>query len=226
MIKKMIIIVIIAMMYLMVLPEPVSAEHEWDHRYTISGVLTDLDGEIIRGSDVMINCSEGKTDPSLCGHNKERSDPSSVSGKFSLILHIHSSDHGKNVTLTVEGESFNHTIDLRGADGEMEEGDRSVTMDIQLSKNVSAFGFFIPYIVIGTLVSTVVIMVFKKKGIWIFKEKDTRTNSRGQNSRHVNCPKCDVLLNPFNMERHLKSVHSMKSEDISTLLGENENDAK
>ena len=50
MIKKMMIIVLISVMYLMVSIEPVSAEHEWDHRYTISGVLTGLDGEVIRGS--------------------------------------------------------------------------------------------------------------------------------------------------------------------------------
>jgi len=226
MIKKMIIIVIIAMMYLMVLPEPVSAEHEWDHRYTLNGELTNLDGGVARGSKVIIDCSEGMTDPDLCGHNDLRSDSSSFSGRYSLILHIHSTDHGKNVTIAVEGETFNHTIDLKGADGEMEEGDRLAIQDIQLSKNVSSFGFFMPYIVIGTLVSTVVLMVFKKKGIWIFKQKDTRTNSRGQNSSHVNCPKCDVKINSINLERHLKSVHSMKNEDISTLLGKNDNNAK
>ena len=226
MIKKMIIIVLISMMYLMVSPESVSAEHEWDHRYTISGQLTGLDGGVTRGSEVVIDCSEGMTDPGLCDHNDLRSDSSGFSGKYSLILHIHSADHGKNVAFTVEGETFNHTIDLKGADGEMEEGDRSVTQDIQLSKNISPFGFFMPYIIIGTLVSMGVVMILKKMNMWVFKEKDTRLNDRSGNSSHVNCPKCDARLNSFNLERHLKSVHSMKSEDISTLLEKNDNDAK
>lgn len=220
------IIVIIGMMFLMVLTEPVSADHEWDHRYTISGELTNLDGGVVRGAEVFIDCSEGMTDSSLCEHNDLRSDTSSFSGKYSLILHIHSSDHGKQVTIAVEGETFNHTIDLRGADGELEEADRFANLDIQLSKNVSSFGYFIRFIVIGALVSTVVIMVFKKTGMWIFKEKDTSTISRGRNSNHVNCPKCDASVNPLNMERHLRSVHSMKNEEISSLLGKNDNDAK
>ena len=226
MIKKMLLILLITMMYLMVSIEPVSAEHEWDHRYTISGVLTDHDGDTIRGSEVMIDCSEGKTDPSLCGHNEERGDPSSISGKFSLVLHIHSSDHGKNVTLTVEGESFSHIINLTGPDGKMEEGDRSVTMDIQLSKNISSFEFWIPFIVIGLMVSTVIVMILKKKRVWVFKEKSSRVNDRRKDSSQVDCPKCNARLNPFNLERHLKSVHSMKSEEISIFLGKNDNDAK
>lgn len=224
MIKKMIIIVLISMMYLMVLPEPVSAEHEWDHRYTLTGELTNLDGGVARGSKVIIDCSEGMTDPDLCGHNDLRSDSSSFSGKYTLILHIHSTDHGKNVTIAVEGETFNHTIDLRGADGEMEEGDRFGTQDIQLSKNVSSFGFFVPYIIIGSLVSIGVVIFLKKFNMWKFKGNDSRSNDRKQNPSHVNCPKCDVRLNPFNLERHLKSVHSMKSEDISILLGKNDDD--
>lgn len=226
MIKKTYVIVLISVLCLMVSIEPVSAEHEWDHRYTISGVLTGLDGEVIRGSEVMIDCSEGQTDPSLCGHNEERSDSSDPSGKYSVVLHIHSSDNGKNITLTVEGESFGHIINLTGADGEMEEGDRSVTMDIQLSKNISQFEYWIPFIIIGIMVSTVVVMILKKKNIGFFKEKSSRVNDRRKDSNKVDCPKCDARLNPFNLERHLKSVHSMKSEDITILLGKNDNDAK
>lgn len=220
------IIVIVGMMFLVLLTEPVSAEHEWDHRYTISGEITDLDGEVVRGAKVFIDCSEGMTDPSLCELNDSRSDSSSFSGEYTLILHVHTGDDGKQLTLSVEGETHNHTIDLKGTDDNMDEVDRLAVQDIQLSKKVSSIGYFMPFIVIGALVSTVVMMVFKKKGMWIFKEKDTSTIHKGRNPSHVNCPKCDAFVNPLNMERHLKSVHSMKNEEISLLLGKNENDAK
>ncbi len=50
------------------------AEHEWDHRYVINGEVTELSGDSASGVKVEVDCSEGATDPDLCGHNSDESE--------------------------------------------------------------------------------------------------------------------------------------------------------
>jgi hypothetical protein len=92
---------------------PAQAEHEWDHRYVIEGKVLSPDGGVMRWMTVEIDCSEDATDSSLCGNNIERADSTGFSGNYELILHIHSGDHGMKIVLDVDGQKFEHIIDLR-----------------------------------------------------------------------------------------------------------------
>ena len=196
----------------------VQAEHEWDHRYTISGKVLDLDGDAVRGVKVEIDCSPGKTDESLCDLNTERGSSTGVSGIYELVLHFHSSDHGKTLILTVEGEEFNHTIDLEGGDGEMAEEDRYVTMDLRLSSDVQVWSYFTPFIVMAFLIIFTILFIMKKKEIWIFAPKAVQTGVV-ERTDLVDCPKCDAKLRSDNMVRHLTSKHWMKEDEAKSLVG-------
>ena len=205
-------------LFLLSFTTSVQAEHEWDHRYTISGKVLDLDGDTIRGVKVEIDCSPGKTDESLCGLNAERGSSTGLSGIYELVLHFHSSDHGKTLILTVEGEEFNHTVDLEGGDGEMAEEDRYVTMDLRLNGDVPVWSYFMPFIVMTTLIIFTILFIMKKKEIWIFAPKAVLTGAV-ERTALVDCPKCDAKLRSDNMVRHLTSKHWMKEDEAKSLVG-------
>lgn len=196
----------------------VQAEHEWDHRYTISGKVLDSDGDTARGVKVKIDCSPGKTDESLCDLNMERESSTGSSGIYELVLHFHSPDHGKTLILTVEGNEFNHTIDLEGDDGEMAEEDRYVTLDLLLSNDVPVWSYFMPFIVMTVLIISTIFFIMKKKEIWIFSPKAVQTNAVGRTTL-VDCPKCDAKLRSDNIVRHLTSKHWMKEKEAKDLIG-------
>ena len=209
---------ILVTLFLLSSTTSVQAEHEWDHRYTISGKVLDLDGDTIRGVKVEIDCSPGKSDESLCSLNKERGSSTGLGGIYELVLHFHSSDHGKTLILTVEGEEFNHTIDLEGSDGEMTEEDRYVTMDLRLSSEVSVWSYFMPFIVMAILIISTILFIMKKKERWIFSPKAVQTGAV-ERTDLVNCPKCDAKLRSDNMVRHLTSKHWMKEGEAKSLVG-------
>ena len=209
---------IIVALFLLSSTTPVKAEHEWDHRYTISGKVLDLDGDTVRGVKVEIDCSPGKSDESLCSLNKERGSSTGVSGIYELVLHFHSSDHGKTLILSAEGDEFNHTIDLEGGDGKMAEEDRYVTMDIRLSTDVQVWSYFMPFIVMLILIIFTILFVMKKKEMGFFAPKATATKVV-ERSDLVACPKCDAKLRPDNMVRHLTSKHWMKADEAKALIG-------
>lgn len=210
-------LVLIAL-FLLSFTTSVQAEHEWDHRYTISGKVLDLGGDTVRGVKVEIDCSPGKTDESLCDLNAERGSSTGLSGIYELVLHFHSSDHGKTLILTVEGEEFNHTVDLEGDDEEMAEEDRYVTMDLRLNGDVPVWSYFMPFIVMTTLIIFTILFIMKKKEIWIFAPKAVLTGAV-ERTALVDCPKCDAKLRSDNMVRHLTSKHWMKEEDAKSLVG-------
>ena len=209
---------ILVTLFLLSSTTSVQAEHEWDHRYTISGKVLDLDGDTIRGVKVEIDCSPGKSDESLCSLNKERGSSTGLGGIYELVLHFHSSDHGKTLILTVEGEEFNHTIDLEGSDGEMTEEDRYVTMDLRLSSEVSVWSYFMPFIVMAILIISTILFIMKKKERWIFSPKAVQTGAV-ERTDLVDCPKCDAKLRSDNMVRHLTSKHWMKEGEAKSLVG-------
>ena len=208
---------ILVTLFLLSSTTSVQAEHEWDHRYTISGKVLDLDGDTIRGVKVEIDCSPGKSDESLCSLNKERGSSTGLGGIYELVLHFHSSDHGKTLILTVEGEEFNHTIDLEGSDGEMTEEDRYVTMDLRLSSEVSVWSYFMPFIVMAILIISTILFIMKKKERWIFSPKAVQTGAV-ERTDLVDCPKCDAKLRSDNMVRHLTSKHWMKEGEAKSLV--------
>ena len=209
---------ILVTLFLLSSTTSVRAEHEWDHRYTISGKVLDLGGDTVRGVKVEIDCSQGKSDDSLCSLNKERGSSTGLGGIYELVLHFHSSDHGKTLILTVEGEEFNHTIDLEGGDGKMTEEDRYVTMDLRLSSEVSVWSYFMPFIVMTILIIFTILFIMKKKEMGFFSPKATAIKVV-ERSDLVACPKCDAKLRSDNMVRHLTSKHWMKDDEAKALIG-------
>ena len=113
-----------------------TAEHEWDHRYTLTGIVTDANGEIATDTPVFLDCSPENADQQICGHNEGRNSTTDNNGSYLLILHIHITDHGAVIYLLVDNKTFPHVLDLEGDDGQAEEGDRMATMDIALTQEV------------------------------------------------------------------------------------------
>lgn len=141
---------------------PVGADHEWDHRFVINGEVSELSGDSAGGVKADLDCSSGATDASICGHNEDRGEKTDGSGKFSLQLHIHSGDHGKLVVLLIDGQQFNHTLDLNGPDGNPTVADREVTLEFELDHDVSKSE---KYVIIFLFLATIVapsIYFFKK----------------------------------------------------------------
>lgn len=198
----------------------VKAEHEWDHRYTIEGTIVDINGDIARGADIEIDCTEGKTTADLCGNNEDRWTSASFSGEFELQLHLHAADHGKFVVFLVDGEEFNHTISLIGDNDTMEEGDRLVSMNIKLNHEYSVFGYFLPYILLIIIVVVAFLMVIKSKKMLFFKESPGSVGKKVIQTDLIKCPKCDVELKKENVIKHLKSRHYLKQTEAVDLAAD------
>ena len=204
---------------LIIIPGMASAEHEWDHRYVISGVVTDSNGDPAAGVDVEILCGEGQTDSELCGLNTERNSETTLNGKYELTLHIHSSDHGKIIVLGILNEAFDHSIDLKGEDGEAEEGDRYVTMNITLNVEVSKLGYFTPFLIAGGMVLILILMFMKKKNKGVFSDKPIKKEVKDE-SGLVSCPKCSSKLRADNLAAHLKKQHFMSKEEAEEMAAQ------
>ncbi len=204
---------------LIIIPGMGSAEHEWDHRYVISGVVLDGDGDEAAGVNVEILCGEGQTDENLCELNAERQSETALNGKYELTLHVHSGDHGKLIVLGVLDEAFNHPIDLQGEDGQAEEGDRYVTMNITLSVEVSKLGYFTPYIIAGGMIVILALLLMKKKNKGVFSDKPAQKEQIDQ-SHLVSCPKCSSKLRADNMAAHLQKQHYMSKEEAEDLASQ------
>ena len=77
------------------LASPVAtAEHEWDHRYTLTGIVTDANGEIATDTPVFLDCSPENANQNICAHNEGRNSTTDNNGSYLLIPHIHITDHG------------------------------------------------------------------------------------------------------------------------------------
>lgn len=199
----------------------VQAEHTWEHRYTISGKITNSDGSTARGVQVGIDCGDGQTDEDLCGHNAETTVNSGLTGRYELTLHLHdTADEGKLV-LTANGDDFLHIIDMDGADGAAEEIDRYVDMDIALSGSVSQWSYFIPRLALLVVGIATILIVMKNRGWWIFKQAAVERVGKGRVPRDdlVPCPKCSAELKESNLIRHLTQKHFMQKSTAEELLG-------
>jgi len=199
----------------------VQAEHTWEHRYTISGKVSNSDGSAARGVQVGLDCGEGQTDTDLCGHNAETKVSSGLTGRFELTLHLHDTEDDGKLVLTANGDDFIHIIDMDGVDGAAEELDRYVDMDLDLSGIVSPWSYFIPRLALLFAGIATILIVMKNKGWWIFKQSQVEQIGQGRVSRDdlVSCPKCSAELKESNLVRHLTGKHFMQTSAAEALLG-------
>jgi hypothetical protein len=209
----------------------VSAEHEWDHRYTINGEVFHGNGSQASDVEVKIDCSEGKSEPSLCEENIGRTENTSMSGKFQLALHVHSSDHGLRLVLDIDGESFNHTINLNGDDGQQTEEDRTVDVEFTLDDEVFTLDDEVSksemYLIIALVAMTITVLF-----LYVIRNRKSSTNQPQGSSlkkktstpvEMARCPKCDVKVKGSNLESHLMKVHH-QSESKAKELAESVKD--
>ena len=229
-----VVIVSITLILLNGLAINVNAEHEWDHRYIINGEMYRGNGSHASDVEVKIDCSAGKSEPSLCDENLGRSGNTSASGKFQLVLHVHSSDHGLRLVLDVEGESLNLTINLNDDNGQKTEAGRTVEIVFTLDNGVFTLGEEVPtadkkapntgmYIIIALVAMTIAVpflnVMRKPKSSTI----QSRSRSSSQKKRAptsvemARCPKCDVKLKISNLESHLMKVHHQSESNAKEL---------
>ena len=202
------------------LASPVAnAEHEWDHRYTLTGIVTDANGEIATDTPVFLDCSPENANQNICGHNEGRNSTTDNNGSYLLILHIHITDHGSEIYLLVENKTFRHVLDLKGDDGQAEEGDRTATMDIDLSAPSEQKSMSNETILIGVSLGLVFILAIMMA--INFRKSDTATtksNSFQNRTDLLSCPKCDTKLKDINLVGHLMKRHFYSKTDAEEEL--------
>jgi len=205
--KKLLLTVLISLALCLTLPVS-SAEHEWDHRYTIAGIVTAANGEIATDVPVFLDCSPENANQNICGHNEGRNSTTDNNGSYSLELHIHSNDHDSVIYLLVENKSFRHVLDLEGDNGQAEEGDRTATMNIDLSEPSEQKSMSNETIIIGVSFGLVLILIMMMA--INFRKSDTDT-TKDKSFQHrtdlLTCPKCDTKLKGTNLINHLMKRH-------------------
>lgn len=201
------------------LASPVAtAEHEWDHRYTLTGIVTDANGEIATDTPVFLDCSPENANQEICGHNEGRNSTTDNNGSYLLILHIHITDHGAVIYLLVDNKTFPHVLDLEGDDGQAEEGDRIATMDIALTQEVKQSMLNETLIIGGSLVLVLILATMMAIN---FRKSDagaTKNKSSQQRTDLLSCPKCDTKLKDTNLKDHLKKRHFYSESDAEEEL--------
>ncbi len=216
--NKLLLTVLISLALCLALPAA-NAEHEWDHRYTLTGIVTDANGEIATETPVFLDCSTENANQNICGHNEGRNSTTDNSGSYLLILHIHPSDHGEVIYLLVENKTFRHTLDLEGDNGQAEEGDRTATMDIDLSAPSEQKSMSNETILIGVSLGLVFILAIMMA--INFRKSDTATtksNSFQNRTDLLSCPKCDTKLKDINLVGHLMKRHFYSKTDAEEEL--------
>ncbi len=210
----------------------VGAEHTWEHRYTIKGEVSELSGDSASGVKVEVDCSEGATDPSLCD-NAGESVKTGLSGKFTLQLHVDAGRDGNVLVLLIDGQQFNHTLDLTGSDGVAGAEDREVELKFALDHDISKTDFYvIAFLFLATIIAPTIYFVMKfrsksrgsspsskgKKGV---SGSDGRFSAGGGGKLGgmTSCPRCDVAVKKSNLAGHLTKVHTVsksKAEEIAS----------
>jgi hypothetical protein len=202
------------------LASPVAnAEHEWDHRYTLTGIVTDANGEIATDTPVFLDCSPENANQEICVHNEGRNSTTDNTGSYLLILHIHITDHGSEIYLLVENKTFRHVLDLKGDDGQAEEGDRTATMNIDLSAPSEQKSMSNETILIGVSLGLIFILAIMMA--INFRKSDTATtksNSFQNRTDLLSCPKCDTKLKNINLVGHLMKRHFYSQSDAEEEL--------
>lgn len=216
--SKSLVLAILMITTLIIGVSSVNAEHEWDHRYTISGKVTAPDGGGVLWMPVEIDCSEENgTDSSLCGHNVDRESSTGIFGNYEIILHIHTSDNGKLVVLNLDGQRIEHVLDLTGPDGEPEEGDRYVTLDLVMDHD-PGFANSVLFLLLASIIITISIALYVQQ----FRNKVSNTKqirvSRSQQVSKIECPECGTGVKARNLANHLSQVHEIEAKEASAIV--------
>ena len=204
-----------------------AADHEWDHRYSIKGTVTDSAGNTARFVDAAIDCSSGASDPDVCGHNKGRSASTGLSGEFELNLHIHVGNDGMLIVLDIDGQKFNHTLNLGGEDVQAKHDARFATLSYELDHEVDNTALYAT--VIASIIAIVLIIGFfvkrrrqKQDGISSKHHASFSSASKTVASDLVGCPRCDARLKHSNLKSHLMKKHYLKAEQAVALIVDEE----
>ena len=216
--NKLLLTVLISLALCLALPAA-NAEHEWDHRYTLTGIVTDANGEIATDTPVFLDCSPENANQEICVHNEGRNSTTDNTGSYLLILHIHITDHGSEIYLLVENKTFRHVLDLKGDDGQAEEGDRTATMNIDLSSPSEQKSMSNETILIGVSLGLIFILAIMMA--INFRKSDTATtksNSFQNRTDLLSCPKCDTKLKNINLVGHLMKRHFYSKTDAEEEL--------
>jgi hypothetical protein len=216
--NKLLLTVLISLALCLALPVT-NAEHEWDHRYTLTGIVTDANGEIATDTPVFLDCSPENANQEICVHNEGRNSTTDNTGSYLLILHIHITDHGSEIYLLVENKTFRHVLDLKGDDGQAEEGDRTATMNIDLSAPSEQKSMSNETILIGVSLGLIFILAIMMA--INFRKSDTATtksNSFQNRTDLLSCPKCDTKLKDINLIGHLMKRHFYSQSDAEEEL--------
>ena len=207
---------------------PAAADHEWDHRYSIKGTVTDSAGNTARFVDAAIDCSSGASDPEVCGHNEGRSASTGLSGEFELDLHIHVGNDGMLIVLDIDGQKFNHTLDLElDGDDQAKHDARFADVTIELDHEVDNTALYAA--IAGGLLAIVLAIGFfvkwrrqKQEGISSKHHSSFSSASKTVTSDLVGCPRCDAKLKHSNLKSHLMKKHYLKAEEAAALIGDEE----
>ena len=118
------------------------------------------------------------------------------------------------IVLDVDGQKFEHIIDLQGADGQPEEADRYVTDDLQLDSDP---GFFhtlaASFLLVALIVGSIAGLVVKMRGPKSSTESRS-TKSRSSSGDFIDCPHCSARLKPRNAEAHMLKIHRVRGYEI------------
>ena len=206
---------------------PAAADHEWDHRYSIKGTVTDSAGNTARFVDAAIDCSSGASDSEVCDHNKGRSASTGLSGEFELDLHIHAGNDGLLIVLDIDGQKFNHTVDLEGEDDQAKKDARFADLTFKLDHEVDNTALYAT--VIASIIAIALLIGYfvkrrrqKKEGISSKHHASFSSASKTVASDLVGCPRCDARLKHSNLQSHLMKKHYLKADEAKALIGDEE----
>jgi len=224
-----VVLLLITLLMLPLLAAVATAEHEWYHRYDITGTVTDPDGDPVRRKSVSLDCSSGASAPGICDGNDGRQVKTSIfTGDYTLSLHLHASDHGETIVLLVEGEQFEHVIDMEGSDGEAEERDRTSSMNIELTEPADYTMDLIGLAVFLALLGASTAFILRKIGYSPLagrKEAVGRASKRALDEDLLAlCPRCDAKVKPVNLLRHLTQKHHLPKSEAEALLDDGRDD--
>ena len=230
--KRVYLIAAMAILVVWVFSNSAVAEHTWEHRYVIKGEVFQLSGDSASGVKVEVDCSEGATDPILCD-NAGESVKTGLSGKFTLQLHVDADRDGKLLVLVIDGQQFNHTLDLTGSDGVAGEEDREVELEFALDHDISKTeSYVIGFIFLATILLPTIYFVMKYRSkssndsTTVSKaRKGVRGSGGGKSGDEggrlvgmTTCPMCEVSVKKMNLTGHLMKVHTMsegRAEEVS-----------
>jgi hypothetical protein len=142
------------------------------------------------------------------------------------MLHVHSSQHGKILVLEIDGQRFNHTIDLTGDDGQADAEDRFVSPQFTLDHEVSKTGTYIAIALLSISIAIPLLYFLNKRKTTTFVQQAGRSNLPSKALSEdvmTNCPKCDVAVKDSNLESHLTKVHhqsKLKAKELADVVRE------